>query len=124
EFDATLRAGRGHEFKTRLTSIRAATTALLASNVSDAAQQHELITIVDQEAERLNRLVNEATHVARIEAGQIQVNRQWHSVASLIRDVLEQTESQRDGRSLKVSIPPGLPPALIDTELIHLALRQ
>jgi len=124
EFKSTLLDGLAHEFKTPLTSIRAATTALLASNVSDAAQQHELITIVDQEAERLNRLVNEATHVARIEAGQIQVNRQWHSVASLIHDVLEQTESQHDGRSLNVSIPPGLPPAFIDADLIQLALRQ
>src|SRR5262245_3523712 len=124
EFKSTLLDGLAHEFKTPLTSIRAATTALLASNVSEAAQQHELITIVDQEAERLNRLVSEATHVARIEAGKIQVNRQRHSVASLIREVLEQMESQRDGRSLNISIPPGLPPAFIDADLIQLALRQ
>ena len=49
----TLLDAMAHEFKTPLTSIKAATTALLASNVSDVAQQHELITIVDQEAERM-----------------------------------------------------------------------
>ena len=84
EFKSTLLDGLAHEFKTPLTSIRAAATALLASNVSDAAQQHELLTIVDQEAERLSRLVTEATHVARIEAGKIQVSREWHSVEDLI----------------------------------------
>ncbi len=69
QFKSTLLDGLAHEFKTPLTSIRAAATALLAANVSDISQQQELLTIVDQEAERLTRLVTEATHVARIEAG-------------------------------------------------------
>src|SRR5207342_3543972 len=77
EFKSTLLDGLAHEFKTPLTSIKAATTALLASNVYDVAQQQELLTIVDQEAERLSRLVTEATRVARIEAGKINLNRDW-----------------------------------------------
>ena len=61
EFKSTLLDGLAHEFETQLTSIKAATTALLASNVSDAVQQSELLTIIDQEAGRLSRLVTEAT---------------------------------------------------------------
>src|SRR5205814_7240029 len=80
EFKSTLLDGLAHEFKTPLTSIKAATTALLASSVSDAEQRHELLTIVDHETERLSRLVTEATRVARIEAGKIQVNREWNSI--------------------------------------------
>src|SRR5437016_3571666 len=102
EFKSTLLDGLTHEFKTPLTSVRAATTALLSSNVSDAAQRDELITIIDQEAERLSRLVTEATYVARIEAGKIQVNRQWHSISSLIEEVLAQMETQRDGRRVGI----------------------
>jgi two-component system sensor histidine kinase KdpD len=124
EFKSTLLDGLAHEFKTPLTSIKAATTALLASNVSDAAQQHELLTIVDQEAERLSRLVTEATRVARIEAGKIQVNREWHSVNELIRDILAQMEAQFDGRRLDLSIAESLPPVFVDADLIQLALRQ
>jgi two-component system sensor histidine kinase KdpD len=124
EFKSTLLDGLAHEFKTPLTSIKAATTALLASNVSDAAQRHELLTIVDQEAERLSRLVTEATRVARIEAGKIQVNREWHTVGRLIENVLAQTELQRDDRPVDLAIAPDLPPALFDAELMQLALRQ
>jgi two-component system sensor histidine kinase KdpD len=124
EFKSTLLDGLAHEFKTPLTSIRAATTALLASNVSDAAQQQELLTIVDQEAERLSRLVTEATRVARAEAGKIQVNREWCSLDGLIQSVLAQMESQRDGRLLDISLAPDLPVVFIDPELIQLALRQ
>jgi two-component system sensor histidine kinase KdpD len=124
EFKSTLLDGLAHEFKTPLTSIKAATTALLASNVSDATQRHELLTIVDQEAERLSRLVTEATRVARIEAGKIQVNREWHTVGRLIENVLAQTELQRDDRPVDLAIAPDLPPALFDAELMQLALRQ
>jgi two-component system sensor histidine kinase KdpD len=124
EFKSTLLDGLAHEFKTPLTSIKAATTALLASNVSDLGQQQELLTIVDQEAERLSRLVTEATHVARIEAGKIHVNRDWHSIERLIRKVLDQMEFQRDGRRLDTSIAPNLPAVFVDADLMQLALRQ
>jgi two-component system sensor histidine kinase KdpD len=124
QFKSTLLDGLAHEFKTPLTSIRAATTALLAENVSDAAQQRELLTIVDQETDRLTRLVTEATHVARIEAGKIQVTRKWHSIQSLIQKVLADTELQRDGRRVNVSVPEELPRAWVDADLIQLALRQ
>jgi two-component system sensor histidine kinase KdpD len=124
EFKSTLLDGLAHEFKTPLTSIKAATTALLASHVSDALQQQELLTVVDQEAERLSRLVTEATRVARIEAGKIQVNRQKHSVHALIENVLAQMESQRDGRDLEISLAPDLPTVSVDADLIQLALRQ
>jgi two-component system sensor histidine kinase KdpD len=124
QFKSTLLDGLAHEFKTPLTSIRAATSALLGENVSDANQQTELLTIVDQEAERLSRLVTEATHVARIEAGKIDLNREWHMVDVLIDRVLEETELQRDGRPVNVSIERGLPRVRVDSNLVQLALRQ
>jgi len=124
EFKSTLLDGLAHEFKTPLTSIRAATTALLASSVSDVEQRHELLTIVDQEAERLSRLVTEATHLARIEAGKIQLNRQLRSVNSLVQSTLEEIESRLDGRPIEVSIASELPQVLVDFDLMQLAIRQ
>ncbi len=124
EFKSTLLDGLAHEFKTPLTSIRAATTALLASNVSDAEQRHELLTIVDQEADRLSRLVTEATHVARIEAGQIHLNREWHAADSLLERVLMQAEPHRDGRRVDCHVATDAPKVLIDPDLFQLALTQ
>ena len=123
EFKSTLLDGLAHEFKTPLTSIRAATTAMLASNMSDPARR-ELTLIVDQEVDRLGRLVTEATRIARIEAGHIQINRQRTSIPTVIESVLKQTEVQRDGRSVDVLGDSDLPAAFIDKELIQLALRQ
>jgi two-component system sensor histidine kinase KdpD len=123
EFKSTLIDGLAHEFKTPLTSIRAATTALLASNISNSAR-HELTMVVDQEVDRLSRLVTEATHIARIEAGHIQINRRWLSIHSIVENVLSETEVQRDGRRVDVSVPADLPRVFIDGDLVQLALRQ
>jgi two-component system sensor histidine kinase KdpD len=123
EFKSTLIDGLAHEFKTPLTSIRAATTALLASNISSSAR-HELTLVVDQEVDRLSRLVTEATHIARIEAGHIHINRQWLSIHTIIENVLSETEVLRDGRRVDVSAPADLPRVFIDGDLVQLALRQ
>ena len=123
EFKSTLIDGLAHEFKTPLTSIRAATTALLASNISSSAR-HELTLVVDQEVDRLSRLVTEATHIARIEAGHIQINRRWLSIDTIIENVISETEVQRDGRPVDVSVPADLPGVFIDGYLVQLALRQ
>lgn len=124
QFKSTLLDGLAHEFKTPLTSIRAATTALLGATVSDKAQQEELLTVVDQEADRLSRLVTEATHVARIEAGHLDINREWHCIDNVIKSVLADSEPRRDGRRINVSLEPGLPRILADAKLVQLALRQ
>jgi len=124
QFKSTILDGLAHDFKTPLTSIRAATTALLGATVSDTAQQEELLTIVDQEADRLSRLVTEVTHVARIEAGHIDLNREWRAVDDLIQKALLESERRRDGRSINVSVPAGLPRVYADAVLIELALRQ
>jgi two-component system sensor histidine kinase KdpD len=123
EFKSTLLDGLAHEFKTPLTSIRAATTALLGANLSGRAQR-EFTMIVDQEAERLGRLVTEATHIARIEAGDIHINREWLSIGTLIENVLAEMEVQRDGRRIDVAITADLPEAFVDGDLIQLAVRQ
>jgi two-component system sensor histidine kinase KdpD len=124
QFKSTILDALAHEFKTPLTSIRAATTALLTATVSETAHQAELLTIVDQEAGRLTRLVTEATHVARIEAGKIGLNREWHSIDGLINKAVLESEHLRDGRRIGVSVPGGLPRVYADADLIRLALKQ
>jgi two-component system sensor histidine kinase KdpD len=116
QFKSTILDGLAHEFKTPLTSIRAATTALLGATVSDAEQQEELLTIVDQEADRLTQLVTEATRVARIEAGQIDLNREWRLTADLIHKALMEIERHRDGRHINVSIPDRAPRVYVDAD--------
>ena len=124
ELKSTLLDVIAHEFKTPLTSIKAAASALLSDNNSRLQNQRELVTIVDEEADRLGRLVTEAIQMARIEAGKIQLNRELHAAPSLISAVVRQMQSITDGRDVLVDIGQNLPMVLVDAGLVQLALRQ
>src|SRR6266446_20884 len=63
-----------HDFRTPLTSMKAAVTSLLASGEVAVPQAHELLTIINEECDRLNHLVEEAAEMARLEAGEIELH--------------------------------------------------
>jgi len=124
ELKSTLLDAIAHEFKTPLTSIKAATTALLSEPAPEAGQQRELVTIADEEADHLARLVTEATQIARIEGGKLQLNRELHSAGSLISTLLHEMKAQIEGREVTVQVPDEKVLVFADAELIQLALRQ
>lgn len=70
ELKSTLLDAIAHEFKTPLTSIKAVTTDLLSGTPNTlSAHHHELISIADESADRLSKLVTDAIQLARIEGG-------------------------------------------------------
>jgi two-component system sensor histidine kinase KdpD len=124
ELKSTLLDALAHEFKTPLTSIKAASTALLSSNALRPEQQRELLSIVDEETDRLSVLVTEAIQMARIEAGRVILRRESHSVQELVESVLNKLRTVVEDRKIQVNIAAGLPPVWVDGELIEVALRQ
>ena len=70
-----------HDIKTPLTSIKAAVTSLLGSAPDT---DRELLTIINEEADRLNQLAAEVVEMARIEAGKLHLEKQPVAVAELI----------------------------------------
>lgn len=124
EFKSTLLDALAHEFNTPLTSIRAATSAILSTDTLKVDDQREMIAVVDQEAARLSTLVHEALHLARIEAGRMQLNKQPAVMRALLESTLQQMETVLEGRAVDVSVAQDLPMVWIDTELIQLVLRH
>jgi two-component system sensor histidine kinase KdpD len=124
ELKSTLLDAIAHEFKTPLTSIKAAASGLLSNPASPPEAQRELATIVDEEADRLSSLVTEAIQMSRIEAGSIQLHRQPRRIEDLVTNVLRQLESRTADRSVGVRIDEGVAPVFVDPELMSLAIRQ
>ena len=124
ELKSTLLDAIAHEFKTPLTSIKAAASAVLSTPRVRPQDERELLTVVDEEAERLAQLVTEATQMARIEAGQIRLNKKPYPMETLVATVLEQRKSLAQGRTLDVHISGGLPLIEVDPELMELAICQ
>jgi two-component system sensor histidine kinase KdpD len=128
EFKSTLLDAIAHEFKTPLTSIKAASTSMLSdSGLPEAAlspQFRELATIIDEETDRLSLLVTEAVRMSQIDAGKVRLERELLDVGDLLRRVLTHFASKAEGRELKLQVDDGLPPVYADKDLISLALRQ
>ena len=91
-----------HELRTPLTSIRAAASTLLEAKGLDEAGRIDLITIVDEEASRLDLLIGEAVEMAEIDADVVQVQRVPQHVRALLDHAVE--ESRRALARFKVDI--------------------
>jgi two-component system, OmpR family, sensor histidine kinase KdpD len=124
QLKSTLLDALAHEFKTPLTSIKAASTAMLSSSMLKPEQQHELISVVDEEADRLSVLVTEAIQMARIEAGRVHLERESYPLHELVESALDKLRPMVRERGIDVKLAPELPLVWVDRELIEIALRQ
>ncbi len=124
ELKSTLLDAIAHEFKTPLTTIKASTTALLSDRPPKPEQQREYIALVDEEADRLSVLVSEAIQMARIEAGQVRLQLEETQIPELMTNVLTRIKTSTDGRLIEVLPQGGLPPVMVDRELMELTFRQ
>jgi two-component system, OmpR family, sensor histidine kinase KdpD len=114
-----------HNLRTPLTSIKAGVTTLLGRQQNGNPEQRELLMVINEEADRLNRLVGEASEMSELEAGEVHLEREPHEVEELIESALEQTRPLLAGREVQVKVAQGLPPVSIDLPrareaLVHL----
>ena len=123
ELKSTLLDAIAHEFKTPLTSIKGAVTGLLCQPPADADAM-ELLTVIDEETDRIDFLITETIEMARLEAEEIQVHQELCPVPELIRDALRRLRSQLENRSVTVELPSGLPPLWGDPALIRLVIAH
>src|SRR6516225_5641792 len=103
-----------HDFRTPLTAIKAAATDLLVSSSSQNHQQHELLTIINEECDRLNHLVEEAAEMAKLEAGELQLHIEPLSVSSVIDAAVQHLRKSLGDRQIIVRVSPDLPQVRAD----------
>ncbi len=120
----TLIDAMAHEFKTPLTSIRAATTSLLSSPDQPIGSRTELLEIADEEARHLQALIDDAVEMARLESNHIQVRRELTDPKELMEDVVASLHTQIDTRPVEIRSEGSLPQLLLDRRLLKLALKQ
>ncbi len=123
ELKSTLLDAIAHEFKTPLTSIKAATTTILADD-QFTGQYRDLLSIVNEETDRLNSLVSDAIQMSRIEGGKFKLRRSLVSVTSVIDTVIEQMRSRLEDRPVSKVVARDMEAVYIDRDLIQLSLRQ
>lgn len=110
-----------HDIKTPLTSIKAAVTSLLSTG---GQPDRELLTIINEEADRLNQLAAEVIAMARVEAGKLHLEKLAVSAAELLEGALAELGGLRRGRPVAIVAAPDLPPVECDPELVQQVVKQ
>ena len=120
----TLIDAMAHEFKTPLTSIKAVTTALLASPAQTQESQMELLKIADEEAEHLRELIDDTIATARLDTSQIEFNPEISDIIEIIHEVVYSMRTELEGRDLEISNAEPILQIALDRRLIKLAIKQ
>ncbi len=117
-----------HDLRTPLTSIKASATTMLADlysserNNTDAQLDNEgrkeMLEVINEEADRLDRFVEGLTKLARIDAGEMQLRRQWCSIAEVITVALKRAEPRTRANQLEVWIEDEFPAVRIDEHAV------
>ena len=79
-----------HELKTPLTAIQAYTETLLNGAIDDPEHNREFLNRIDQQAERLHRLLQDLLRLARIESGRDTFELTAVSLDAVVADCIEQ----------------------------------
>jgi len=113
-----------HELKTPLTSIKAAITGLLAEPDRSSAASAELVKIAAEEAEHLQKLIDNAVELARLDTARIEVRLEIADLASAARGVVESMRQEIEDRPVEVIVAEPPPPLPFDRRLVSLAVKQ
>jgi len=93
-----------HDFRTPLTSMKASVTSLLSTATLDQDQRVELLSVINEECDRLNRLVGEAAEMARLEAGDVKLHLEALRVMDLISGALEVCKGVLGTRPIRIEM--------------------
>lgn len=113
-----------HDLRTPLATIRAAAGALLDPALQwSAVERQRTAQTIDNEAQRLDRIVHNVLDMSRLEAGVLRPELEVLPVDEVVRPVVDRLAGILGSR-LSVTIPDDLPPVLVDAVYLDEALTN
>lgn len=113
-----------HEFRTPLTAIKASAQTLLDEVELDKPQLKDLAAVINEESDRLDRIVGEASEVAQLDARKVELHLEPHPIGEAIDKALQQLKNTLDKYTVERTIPPNLPAFKMDLDRIVEVLVQ
>ena len=113
-----------HEFRTPLTSIKASVTSLLGEPNIESAQREELLTVIDEESDRLNRLIGEAAEMAQLDVHSVRLDLEPRALRDAVEEALDQLKQVLRNHPVEVDLPDDLPLVRMDIARIKEVLMH
>jgi len=122
---SALLASVSHDLRTPLTVMRGSIDALATlGEAIPASDRQELLDATRQEAERLDRYIQNLLDMTRLGHGSLQLARDWVDPGDILASALQRLQPLLVGLRVTTRIEPGLPllwvhPALIEQALVN-----
>ena len=117
-----------HDLRTPLTSIKASVTTLLdevtsefgdgSSAVLNQEGRKEMLEVINEECDRLNRFIEGLVELARIEAGELRLGRRWGTIEEMIEAALARAKKIAEQYKVEIEIEKDLPIVLVDARAV------
>jgi two-component system sensor histidine kinase KdpD len=108
-----------HEFRTPLTSIKASVTTLISGANLEEKARRDLLSVIDEETDRLNRLVGEAAEMAQLDSGMFKLELQPHSILDAIEPALQDAKASVEDHPVELNVSKDLPKVQMDLSRIR-----
>ena len=112
-----------HDLRTPLTSIKASITTLIDETRApefalDKESRLEMLQVIDEESDRLNRFISGLIELARIDAGELQLRRQWGAIDEIVSTALSRAQPLTQDHTVEVNIGEELPAVRVDERAV------
>jgi two-component system sensor histidine kinase KdpD len=114
-----------HDLRTPLaTIVGSASTLVEEDETLTKLEKHGLSCAIYDEARRMSSLINNILDMARLDAGAIQLKKEWYPLEEIIGVVLNRLQKQLSERQVTVKLPAGVPMIFVDTVMIEQVLMN
>jgi two-component system, OmpR family, sensor histidine kinase KdpD len=114
-----------HDLRTPLTTIQGAVSELKATDVDwTPATRRQLLDAIDEEAERLRRLVGNLLDLSRLRSGALLPHTDWYALDEIIYHTLDHQRMLLHGHEVAVQLPADLPLMALDFVLTEQVLAN
>ena len=117
-----------HDLRTPLASIKASITTLIDEVqgrteddqpvLLDAASRFEMLEIINEESDRLNRFIGGLIEMARIEAGELGLRRRWGPIDEMVSAAIVRAEPVTQRHFVRINIEKELPVVRVDERAV------
>jgi PAS domain S-box-containing protein len=125
ELKNTLLSVISHELKTPVSIIKGYAGTLARQDADwDKETLAEGLAIIEEEADKLNKLINNLLDASRLQAGGLKLQFAYLDLPSMAEKAVERFRTQTDHHSFSVDFPPNFPPVKGDYERIREVLSN
>ena len=111
-----------HDLRTPLSALVGLADSMALTQPPPTKQQNEIASAMREAAMRMTSQINNLLDMARLRAGRIQLNQQWHPLEEVVENALTAMSGVLSRHHVKASLPGELPLVKLDAELIQRVL--